>query len=42
MIVAAVVLGDSLVGRVTGAAVLAAIGILVGRYLALVRTSDGV
>ena len=42
MIVAAVVLGDSLVGRVAGAAVLAAIGILVGRYLALVRTSDGV
>jgi uncharacterized membrane protein len=42
MIVAAVVLGDSLLGRVAGVAVLAAIGILVQRYLALVRTSDRV
>ena len=40
MIVAAVVLGDPLVGQVALAAVLAAVGILVGRYLALVRASE--
>jgi hypothetical protein len=40
MIAAAVVLGDTLVGQVIGAAVLAAIGILIERYLALVRTSE--
>jgi hypothetical protein len=42
MIVAAVVLGGPLAGQVTLAAVLAAVGILVERYFALVRASEQV